>query len=194
MAFSNGSSRGGLHRPLADINVTPLVDVMLVLLIVFMVTAPMLAQGLKVDLPQAKAAQQFNPKEPIVVSITAAGKVALGQDEMEPTAIVEAILGRAEGDKTRLIQIRADKGANYGQIVAVIDELATNGLVHLALVSDKKSSGVDTKATPAVVAPAVTAAAVAAAPSAAVAAPVAVATPTAPSAPVTAAAAPAGGQ
>jgi biopolymer transport protein ExbD/biopolymer transport protein TolR len=113
---------------------------MLVLLIVFMVTAPMLAQGLKVDLPQAKAAQQFNPKEPIVVSVTADGKVALGQDEMDPSAVVEAILGRAEGDKTRLVQIRADKGASYGAIVTVIDELASNGLVHLALVSDRKAA------------------------------------------------------
>jgi biopolymer transport protein ExbD/biopolymer transport protein TolR len=150
MAFGGGIQRGGgLHRPLADINVTPLVDVMLVLLIVFMVTAPMLAQGLKVELPQAKAAQQFNPKEPIVVSVTASGKVALGQDEMEPSAIVEAVMGRAEGDKTRVIQIRADKGANYGQIVAVIDELASNGLVHLALVSDRKSSGMEPKSAPA---------------------------------------------
>ncbi len=179
MAFSSGSSRGGLHRPLADINVTPLVDVMLVLLIVFMVTAPMLAQGLKVDLPQAKAAQQFNPKEPIVVSVTASGKVALGQDEMEPAAIVEAVLGRAEGDKTRVIQIRADKGANYGQIVAVIDELASNGLVHLALVSDRKSSGIDTKAPPAPVVPAT---------------PSVPAAPAAATAPVASAAAPAAGQ
>jgi biopolymer transport protein ExbD/biopolymer transport protein TolR len=164
MAFSSGNVRGGgLHRPSADINVTPLVDVMLVLLIVFMVTAPMLAQGLKVDLPQAKSAQQFNPKEPIVVSVTAAGKVALGQDEMEPNAIVEAILGKAEGDKTRLVQIRADKGASYGAIVTVIDELASNGLVHLALVSDRKSPApVPIPATPS--APAVTAAAFASAP------------------------------
>jgi biopolymer transport protein ExbD/biopolymer transport protein TolR len=146
MAFGGGLQKSsGLHRPLADINVTPLVDVMLVLLIVFMVTAPMLAQGLKVDLPQAKAAQQFNPKEPIVVSVTAEGKVALGHDEMEPSAVVEAILAKAEGDKTRLIQIRADKGASYGAIVTVIDELASNGLVHLALVSDKKAAGLNAK-------------------------------------------------
>jgi biopolymer transport protein ExbD/biopolymer transport protein TolR len=150
MAFNAGLQRGGkLHRPLADINVTPLVDVMLVLLIVFMVTAPMLAAGLKVDLPQAKSAQPFNPKEPIVVSVTASGKAALGQEEMEPAAIVEAILGRAEGDKTRLIQIRADKGASYGAIVAVIDELALSGLTHLALVSDRKSSGLDARSAPA---------------------------------------------
>jgi biopolymer transport protein ExbD/biopolymer transport protein TolR len=68
---------------------------------------------------------------------------------MEPAAIVEAILGRAEGDKTRLIQIRADKGASYGAIVAVIDELALSGLTHLALVSDRKSSGLDSGSGPA---------------------------------------------
>ncbi len=145
MAFASGSSRGGLHRPLADINVTPLVDVMLVLLIVFMVTAPMLAQGLKVDLPQAKSAQQFNPKEPIVISVTGDGKVALGQDEMAPEDVVAAILVKADGDKARLVQIRADKGASYGAIVTVIDELASNGLVHLALVSDKKAAGLAPK-------------------------------------------------
>jgi biopolymer transport protein ExbD/biopolymer transport protein TolR len=140
MAFGGGLQKGsGLHRPLADINVTPLVDVMLVLLIVFMVTAPMLAQGLKVDLPQAKAARQVNPKDPIVISVTAEGKVALGQDVMEPEQVVSAILARADGDKARLVQIRADKGANYGGIVQVIDELASNGLVHLVLVSDKKA-------------------------------------------------------
>jgi biopolymer transport protein ExbD/biopolymer transport protein TolR len=99
----------------------------------------MLAQGLKVDLPQAKAAHPFNPKEPIVISVTADGKVALGQDEMEAEAVVSAILAKAEGDKARMVQIRADKGANYGAIVHVIDELASNGLVHLALISDKKA-------------------------------------------------------
>lgn len=139
MAFDSGFSRGGLHRPLADINVTPLVDVMLVLLIVFMVTAPMLAQGLKVDLPQAKAAQQVNPKEPILVSVTAEGKIALGEQELTSETLVDAILAHAEGDKQRLVQIRADKAANYGVVVGVIDELANNGMVHLALISGRKA-------------------------------------------------------
>jgi biopolymer transport protein ExbD/biopolymer transport protein TolR len=88
---------------------------------------------------------------------------------MEPAAVVEAILGRAEGDKTRLVQIRADKGASYGAIVTVIDELASNGLVHLALVSDRKAGAPTTApasdpamaAAPAAPAPAADAAAVA---------------------------------
>ena len=129
----------GLHRPLADINVTPLVDVMLVLLIVFMITAPMLAAGLKVDLPQAKTAQAVNPKEPIVVSITGDGVVALGTETMEAPALIAALVKIIGDDSTRTIQIRADKSANYGTVVTVIDDLANNGLVHIALISDPKA-------------------------------------------------------
>ncbi len=142
MAFANRPLGGaGLHRPLADINVTPLVDVMLVLLIVFMVTAPMLATGLKVDLPQAKTSQPVNPKDPIVVSVTSDGGVALGTDKMDIASLIAALLRITGSDTTRIIQIRADKAANYGAIVGVIDELATNGLVHIALISDARSGG-----------------------------------------------------
>ena len=77
MAFSANKSGPGLHRPLADINVTPLVDVMLVLLIVFMITAPMLTTGLKMDLPQARSAVTLKPKPPLVISVTKEGKFAL---------------------------------------------------------------------------------------------------------------------
>ncbi len=69
-----------LYQPLADINVTPLVDVMLVLLIIFMVTAPLLAKGVKVNLPQAKAAQPLNQKDPIIVTVGKEGKISLGNE------------------------------------------------------------------------------------------------------------------
>jgi biopolymer transport protein ExbD len=133
----------GLHRPLAEINVTPMVDVMLVLLIVFMITAPMLAAGLKVDLPQAKTAQTVNSKEPIVVSITGDGVVALGTETMDVPALITALVKTIGDDSTRIIQIRADKTANYGTVVTVIDELANNGLVHIALISDPKARAAD---------------------------------------------------
>ncbi len=140
MAMSNSPLGGsGLHRPLADINVTPLVDVMLVLLIVFMITAPMLATGLKVDLPQAKTSQTINPKDPIVVSVTSDGKVAVGTETMEIPDLMAALLKMTGGDTARIIQIRADKAANYGSIVGVIDQLASNGMVHIALISDAKA-------------------------------------------------------
>jgi biopolymer transport protein ExbD/biopolymer transport protein TolR len=131
----------GLHRPLAEINVTPLVDVMLVLLIVFMVTAPIMATGLKVDLPQAKSAQVVNPKEPIVVSITADGNVAIGTQTMAMADLIPALQKMTNGDTSRIIQIRADKAAAYGTIVTAIDALASNGMIHIALISDPKSRG-----------------------------------------------------
>ena len=152
MAFANRSGGGGgalggalggggLHRPLADINVTPLVDVMLVLLIVFMITAPIMATGLKVDLPQAKTAQPVNPKELIVVSVTGDGKVAIGTEAMAMEALIPALLKLTAGDSSRIIQIRADKVAAYGAVVTVIDELANNGMVHIALITDSKQRG-----------------------------------------------------
>jgi len=139
MAFSNRHLGGdGLHRPLADINITPLVDVMLVLLIVFMVTAPMLATGLKVDLPQVKSSQPVNPKDPIVVSVTADGGIAIGTETIAMADLVPSLLKMADGDSARVIQVRADRAATYGIIISVLDQLAANGLVHIALISDPK--------------------------------------------------------
>jgi biopolymer transport protein ExbD/biopolymer transport protein TolR len=147
MAFGNGPLGGpGQHRPLADINVTPLVDVMLVLLIVFMITAPILATGLKVDLPQAKASQTVNPKDPVVVSVTSDGKVAVGTETMEPDALIPALLKLTGGDTARVIQVRADKAAQYGAIVGVLDQLASNGMVHVALISNAKPAEAQTPA------------------------------------------------
>ncbi len=137
MGFSTpGSNRPGVHRPQADINVTPLVDVMLVLLIIFMVTAPLLAAGIKVDLPQARAAQPLNPKEPIVVAIGKDGKVALGGDNIDPADLVQLLRDRMDGDSSRIVHLRGDKEVAYGQVVAVMDQLATHGITHIAMVTD----------------------------------------------------------
>ena len=146
MPFSNapfGAPLGGkgLHRPLAEINVTPMVDVMLVLLVVFMVTAPMLATGLKVDVPQAKASQTIAPKDPIVGSVTSDGNVAVGTETMAIAASPEALMKLTGGDSSRVIQVRADKAAPYGTIVEVIDQLATNDMVHVALIADNGPDG-----------------------------------------------------
>ena len=89
----------GLYQPLADINVTPLVDVMLVLLIIFMVTAPMLAAGIKVNLPSAKTAQPLENKEPVIVSVAKDGALSVGKDPVSSdqlAATVKAKLGDFE--------------------------------------------------------------------------------------------------
>ncbi|HTV32964.1 MAG TPA: biopolymer transporter ExbD [Methylocella sp.] len=138
MAFSTSGRPSGLYRPLADINVTPMVDVMLVLLVIFMVTAPMLASGLKVDLPQAKQAKPLDPKDPVVIAVTKDGSLSLGSETVEKDKLIEAIMAKIGGDLTHTIHLRGDKEAAYGQIVAVMDLLAANGLTHLAIVADAR--------------------------------------------------------
>ncbi len=139
MAFSAQNHGPGLHRPLAEINVTPLVDVMLVLLIVFMITAPMLTTGLKMDLPQAKSAVVIKPKPPLVISISKDGKFAVDADEITSESILAVVQTRMEGDNKRVIQIRADRAGSYGPVIELVDRLVANGFTHVALISDPKS-------------------------------------------------------
>jgi biopolymer transport protein ExbD/biopolymer transport protein TolR len=134
----NEASGDELYQPLAEINVTPLVDVMLVLLIVFMVTAPLLAAGVKVELPQARATQPLDPKEPIVVTVGKDGRLSLGTEEISPDRLVEAVESRLGEDRTRVVRLRGDKDAAYGDVVAVMDRLATHGVTHIAIVTGPK--------------------------------------------------------
>jgi len=135
----NEASGDELYQPLAEINVTPLVDVMLVLLIVFMVTAPLLAAGVKVELPQAKAVQPLDPKDPIVVTVGKDGRLSLGTEEISPERLVEAVEARLGEDRKRVVRLRGDKDAAYGDVVAVMDRLATHGVTHIAIVTGPKN-------------------------------------------------------
>jgi biopolymer transport protein TolR len=141
MAFTKATWRkgGGRHRPLADINVTPLVDVMLVLLIVFMITAPLLAAGMRIDLPQVKSALPQNAKEPVVVTIGRDGQLSLGREPVTREALAMAVKAQFAGD-VRPIHLRGDREAPYGEIVAVIDHLAANGLTKVALLAHARAA------------------------------------------------------
>ena len=139
MAFSTRSNASkDLYQPLAEINVTPLVDVMLVLLIIFMITAPLLAKGVKVNLPQAKAAVPLNQKDPIMVSVGKDGKLSLGADEVAPEALIDGVRAMMGDDTSRVVHIRGDTEAVYGQVVAVMDKLATNGITHIAIMTNAR--------------------------------------------------------
>src|SRR6516164_1380160 len=147
MALTPRKIGEGLYQPLADINVTPLVDVMLVLLIIFMVTAPMLATGIKVNLPNAKTAQPLENKEPVVVVIAKDGAVSVGKDPAprdELAARVKAKLGDSNG----VVQLRGDRDAAYGDVVSVMDELAANGITRIAIVSGPRRVVQPTSAAP----------------------------------------------
>jgi biopolymer transport protein TolR len=121
---------------------------MLVLLIIFMVTAPMLSAGLRVDLPQAKAAQPVDPKEPIIVTITKGGKVFLGHDEVSRDQLASVIQTKMGTDHNRLIHVRGDREAIYGEVVGVMDQLARNGLVRIALITNSRADVEDRPAAP----------------------------------------------
>ena len=140
MGFSTAKRGSGGFQPLAEINVTPLVDVMLVLLIIFMVTAPMMAAGMKVNLPQARNAKPVNPKEPIVITIAKGGKLMLGPDEIPLDRLVDVVRARIGGDLSHVIQLRGDKDASIGDMVGLMDKLSAQGMTHIAILSKRESS------------------------------------------------------
>ncbi|USX23151.1 biopolymer transporter ExbD [Oxalobacteraceae bacterium OTU3REALA1] len=131
-------SSGPAHRPgsVSDINVTPLVDVMLVLLIVFMVAAPMMTAGVKVDLPTSSAKPLEEPKPPIVVSIDASGTVFVNQTAATPDTLLPLMAQEAAGDKERRIHLRGDQALAYGRIVKTMGTLNDAGYARIALVSE----------------------------------------------------------
>jgi biopolymer transport protein ExbD len=129
----------GLYQPLAEINVTPLVDVMLVLLIIFMVTAPMLAAGIKVNLPSARTAQPLESKDPVVVTIARDGAVSVGKDSVARADLVAAVKAKLAASNG-VVQLRGDKEAVYGAVVSVMDDLAAGGLTRIAIVSSGRGA------------------------------------------------------
>lgn len=130
----------GRFRPLADINVTPLVDVMLVLLIIFMVTAPMLAAGLNINLPKASSAQSLAPKDPVMITVTRDNKYLIGQEELAASALANAVRVRMKDDAQRAVYIQGDRETVYGNMIAVVDLLAAAGFSKIVMVVERKNS------------------------------------------------------
>lgn len=134
-----GRGRGGrrAHRPMAEINVTPMVDVMLVLLIIFMVAAPLLTAGVPIDLPDSKAKAISNEDDkPLEVSITTEGKIFVGETEVEESRIVTILTSMTEDNPDRRIYIRADTGLDYGKVMRVLGVINGAGFNKVALISE----------------------------------------------------------
>ena len=135
MAFSSNSGGG----PMADINVTPLVDVMLVLLIIFMISAPLLTVGVPVELPQTDASAVKTNNEPLSVSIDQQGAVFIGEsetpfEELAPRLLQEA--GGAEQAGERPVFVRADGRAPYQAVARVMARLSATGFTKMNLITD----------------------------------------------------------
>lgn len=143
MAMSGGGPVSGRrrHRPAAEINVTPLVDVMLVLLIIFMVTAPMMTSGVNVDLPKTSASPVNTDSKPITVSLRSDGSLYLGDDPVSSEQLIDRLKQAADNDATRRIFVRADAKIDYGQVMRVMGQITTGGFSHVALLAQQPQAG-----------------------------------------------------
>jgi biopolymer transport protein TolR len=144
MAMGLASARGGgrrgrgsRRRPMSEINVTPFVDVMLVLLIIFMVTAPLMTAGVPIDLPDSRAAQLPNEQQQVTISIDQAGYVYIDDVEVPLGGLPQALesLPRAGGEGPD-ITLRADRALDYGRVMAVMGELNRAGLNRISLITN----------------------------------------------------------
>jgi biopolymer transport protein TolR len=134
-----GRNGRGRYRPLAEINVTPLVDVMLVLLIIFMVTAPLMTSGVTVDLPKTSANPVNTDSTPITISINAQGKVFLQSDAVEIGDLVAKLQAATNGQTDRRIFVRGDQSISYGQIMQVMGTIVSGGFSKVALLAQQPS-------------------------------------------------------
>ena len=123
---------------MSEINVTPFVDVMLVLLIVFMVTAPMLTVGVPVNLPESEADSLPDDKEPLTVSINSKGEVFVQDTKVAFNELVAKLLAISKNRTDTRIYVRGDKNINYGRVMEVMGNLAGSGFTKVALISQTK--------------------------------------------------------
>jgi biopolymer transport protein TolR len=132
-----GLRRGGL---MSDINVTPMVDVMLVLLIIFMVAAPLLTSGVPIELPQTTAKAMSIESKPITVTVRPDGALFLGEDQIEVSTLLAAVNAAAEGNLEQRLYIRGDATADYGLIMDVMGTLSGAGYAHIGLITEQKKT------------------------------------------------------
>jgi biopolymer transport protein TolR len=148
--LASGNSGGGRRRgrrgrggrkAMSDINVTPMVDVMLVLLVIFMVTAPLITAGVDVDLPKASATQMTGQDEPLVVSLTKEGAVYIMDSEVDRDELVAKLQAITENKQDTRIFVKGDKAVDYGQVMDLMGRINEAGFSKVALIADLPDKG-----------------------------------------------------
>jgi len=141
MAMIGPTGKGrGRYRPMAEINVTPLVDVMLVLLIVFMVTAPLITSGVDVNLPQANAKPVNSDSQPIVITVNAQDQVFIGNSQIQLSNLVSTLQTSTQGNQDRRIFVRGDQSVSYGDMLQVMATITDGGFTKVALLAKQPSA------------------------------------------------------
>ncbi len=131
----------GEYRPISEINITPMVDVMLVLLIIFMITAPLLVAGVPVELPNTSAARISQPQKPMLVSLGGDGSLFIREEQVTRDSLVPRLqaLRAAEGDA--VVYVRADKNRAYGEVMDLLGRVGESGYPRVSLLSQPKANG-----------------------------------------------------
>ena len=137
MAFGRLERNPG-SRPMSDINMTPLIDVMLVLLVIFMITAPLMTSSLKLDLPKTDAAQPTDTPSFVSVAIDPKGQLYFGEEALEPAAFAARIGEVARKNPQTEVQLRADKSVPYGRVAELIGVVQKAGLSRIGFVAENK--------------------------------------------------------
>jgi biopolymer transport protein TolR len=142
MSASNGSADPGEdgYQPIAAINITPMVDVMLVLLVIFMVTAPLLVAGVPVELPHTSATRLSQPRKPMIVSLAADGSLYIRDEQVSRDCLVPRLqmMHAQEGDA--VVYVRADKRSPYGEVMDILGKVGESGYGRVSLLSQPKPS------------------------------------------------------
>jgi len=133
MAFSTQDS----DEVLSEINVTPLVDVMLVLLVVFIVTAPLLTNAIPINLPKTESVTPVEQKDPLVVSIDGKGKLFINKDEIQPDLLKSNLESAKAKDPDIRVQLQADDGVNYGEVARAMASIEKAGITKLSVITAK---------------------------------------------------------
>ena len=135
MSFGNNDD-GDKYKPLAEINVTPFVDVMLVLLIIFMVAAPLMVQGVPVDLPKTSASKLGTVKKPMVVSMAADGNLYIRDEQVTRQNLVSRLVAiKSQEGAEGIVYVRADKKIAYGDVMEVLGRVGESGFARVSLLS-----------------------------------------------------------
>jgi biopolymer transport protein TolR len=137
-AGGGGRRRGrrGRHAPMSEINVTPMVDVMLVLLIIFMVAAPLLTVGVPIELPQSQGKQLESNHEPLTISVSSNGDVFIGETQVPLDEVPEKLKAIAKNGVDEQIFVRGDKGTTYGTVMRVMGRISAGGFKKVSLVTE----------------------------------------------------------
>ena len=139
MAFTlppSGEAGEDRYAPLAEINVTPMVDVMLVLLVIFMITAPLLSVGVPLDLPKSRAAQLNEPKKPVIISLNREGEAFIGDERIGTEELEGRLTALAAEDPSRIVYVRSDRTNTYERLMDMLGLVNHAGFSKVSLIAE----------------------------------------------------------